>query len=223
MSKPSAQFVAAMEDVLDVYQRPYDPERPVVCLDEGGKELHGTPHGETPLQPGQPARQDYEWERHGMANLFLWVEPLTGKRNVCVTQRHTAIDFAYQLRTLVDDAYPDVDQIVLVTDNLNIHRTASLYEAFDPEEAHRIARKIEWHYTPKHGSWLDIAEIELSVLSRQCLSRRICDYETLQSEVAAWLERRNKVGSPIKWQFTTKDARIKLARLYPIYDDSKSN
>lgn len=150
-----------MEDVLDVYQRPYDPKCPVVCLDEGAKELHGTPHGTLDVQPGQTQRQDYEWERHGMANLFLWVEPLAGRRRVEVTERHTAVDFAHQLRYLAESVYPEAQQIVLVTDNLNIHKTASLYEAFEPQTARRIARKIEWHYTPKHGSWLNMAEIEL--------------------------------------------------------------
>lgn len=206
-----------MEDILDVYQRPYDPKRPVVCFDEGGKELHATPRGALPLRPGQPARQDYEWERHGMANLFVWVEPLAGRRNVDVTERHTAIDFAHQLRKLVDESYPDADTIVLVTDNLNIHTPASLYAAFEPAQAHRIARKLEWHYTPKHGSWLNIAEIELSVLARQCLDRRIPDLASLQREVKAWERRRNELGPPVRWQFTTADARIKLAHLYPTY------
>lgn len=205
-----------MEDVLDVYQRPYDPRRPVVCFDEGGKELHGTPRGALPMRPGQPARQDYEWERHGMANLFVWIEPLTGRRSATVTERHTAIDFAYQLRKLVE-SYPDADTIVLVTDNLNIHTRASLYEAFEPAEAHRIANKLEWHYTPKHGSWLNMAEIEISALARQCLNRRIADAAVLDQEVKAWERRRNDLGAPIRWQFTTADARIRLAHLYPTY------
>jgi hypothetical protein len=206
-----------MEDILDVYQRPYDPLRPVVCFDEGGKELHGTPHGTVSARPGRPARQDYEWERNGMANLFVWIEPLTGRRSVTVTAHHTAIDFAHQIRNLADESYPKADKIVLVTDNLNIHSRASLYEAFEPEEAHRLANKLEWHYTPKHGSWLNIAEIEISALSRQCLNRRIPDMATLDREVKAWEHRRNKVGAPIRWQFTTADTRTKLAHLYPTY------
>lgn len=216
-----------MEDVLEVYQRPYDPARPVVCLDEKSKELHTTPHGilpaepkaETlpgePLKPGKPRREDYEYQRNGTRNLFLWVEPLSGKRQVCVTERRTALDFARQLKSLVA-AYPEAEQIVLVTDNLNTHTAACLYEAFVPEEARRIAQKIEWHYTPEHGSWLNMAETELSVLSRQCLNRRIGDAATLIQEVAVWQERRNQTQTPIRWQFTTSDARIKLRQLYPV-------
>ena len=203
-----------MEDVLEVYQRPYDPLRPVVCLDEKSKELHGTPHGNLPLEPGKSRREDYEYERNGTRNLFLWVEPLAGKRHVCVTERRTALDFAPQLRALVD-AYPEAEQIVLVTDNLNTHSPACLYEAFAPEEARRIAQKIEWHYTPEHGSWLNMAETELSVLTRQCLNRRIADADTLEREVSAWQERRERTRTTIRWQFTTQDARIKLRRLYP--------
>ncbi|MDQ2798853.1 MAG: transposase [Armatimonadota bacterium] len=159
MGKPSARFVSKMEDVLEVYQRPYDPARPVVCLDEKSKELHATPHGLLPLEPGKPRREDYEredyeYERNGTRNLFLWVEPLAGRRHVCVTERRTGLDFALQLRALVG-AYPEAEQVVLVTDNLNTHSPACLYEAFAPEEARRIAQKIEWHYTPEHGSWLN--------------------------------------------------------------------
>jgi hypothetical protein len=205
-----------MEDVLDVYQRPYDPFYPQVCFDEGGKELRATPHGCLPAEPGQPQRQDYEYERHGKANLFLWVEPLTGRRRVLVTERHTACDFAEALRLLVDEEYPDAEKIVLVVDNLNIHKAASLYERFAPEEAHRIAKKIEWHYTPEHGSWLNMAECELSVLQRQCLDRRIPDQETLTAEVAAWERTRNQKQVTIDWRFTTEEARIKLKRLYPV-------
>lgn len=203
-----------MEDVLEVYQRPYDPRRPVVCLDEKSKELHATPRGHLSLQPGQPRREDYEYERNGTRNLFLWVEPLSGRRRVCVTERRTALDFAQQLKHLVA-AYPEAEQVVLVTDNLNTHHPASLYEAFAPEEARRSAAKIEWHYTPEHGSWLNMAETELSVLGRQCLNRRMADAETLAREVAAWQERRDRAQTPIRWQFTTKEARIKLWRLYP--------
>jgi hypothetical protein len=204
-----------MEDVLEVYARAYDPKRPVLCVDEGAKELRSTPRGTLPMQPGKPARLDYEYERHGKANLFVAVEPLTGWRSVRVTERHTSVDFAEELRLLVDIAYPDAEQVVLVTDNLNIHSLSCLYEAFPAPEARRIARKIEWHYTPEHGSWLNIAEIELSVLHRQCLSRRIEDAQVLAREIAAWQRARNAAPRPVNWQFTTADARIKLKRLYP--------
>ena len=211
-----------MEDVLDVYARPYDPKRPVVCFDEGGKELRDTPNGTLPMQPGQPAREDYEYERFGKANLFLSVEPLAGRRRVQVTERHTACDFAEAIRVVVDEDYPDAEIVVLVTDNLNIHKPASLYERFEPDEAHRIVRKIEWHYTPEHGSWLDMAECELSVLARQCLSRRIPDIETLSREVEAWQTRRNAAQVTIDWHFTTADARVKLKRLYPVLKEHGS-
>jgi hypothetical protein len=162
-----------MEDVLDVYQRPYAPTRPVVCLDEASKELHDLPRGSLPVEQGQPRRQDYEYERHGVANLFLMIEPLRGWRKVRVTERRTRCDFAEQLRLLSDEDYPQAERIVLVVDNLNTHGPGSLYEAFEPEEAHRLAARFEWHYTPEHGSWLNIAECELSVLQRQCLDRPI--------------------------------------------------
>jgi transposase len=212
-----------MEDVLDVYQRPYDPKRPQVCFDEGGKELRGTPRGTLPMEPGQSAREDYEYERHGKANLFLWAEPLVGRRRVLVTERHTAVDFAEAVRILVDEEYPDAEKIVLVTDNLNIHKVASLYERFEPQEARRIAQKIEWHYTPEHGSWLNMAECELSVLTRQCLSRRIPDIETLRKEVDAWQYKRNRAQVRIDWRFTTQDARIKLKRLYPVLKEQSND
>lgn len=205
-----------MEDVLEVYQRPYDPQRPVVCLDEKRKELHSTPRGTLPMEPGQEAREDYEYARHGTTNLFLAVEPLAGRRSVRVTERRTARDFAEELRRLVDEEYPDAERIVLVTDNLNTHTPACLYERFAPEEARRIARKIEWHYTPEHGSWLNIAECELAALSGQCLNRRIADRETLVREAGAWEARRNAARVTIDWQFTAADARIKLKRLYPV-------
>jgi len=204
-----------MEDVLDVYHRPYNPDAPVICLDECSKELHSTPRGELTSAPGSACRQDYEYERQGTCNIFCWVEPLVGRRGVRVTSRRTAVDFAEQLRLLVDEAYPDARQIVLVTDNLNTHHLGALYERFAPEEARRIAQRLEWHYTPEHASWLNMAEIELSVLSRQCLARRIGDAETLAREVAAWEQERNMAGARIDWQFTTADARIKLRRLYP--------
>ena len=210
-----------MEAVLDVYQRPYDPERPQVCLDEALKELHSTPQGTLPRQPGQPERQDYEYERHGTASLFLWIEPLTGRRKVRVTARQTGGEFAEQLRLLVDEDYPEATQVVLVVDNLKTHSPACLYERFAPQEARRIARKLAWHYTPEHGSWLNIAECELSVLERQCLARRIPDVETLKREVAAWELRRNQAHVTIDWHFTTADARIKLKRLYPVLKKQK--
>jgi hypothetical protein len=204
-----------MEDALEVYQRPHDPRRPVVCLDETSKGLHATPRGALPMEPGQPARQDYEYERHGTANLFLWVEPLAGRRGVQVTERRTAVDLAHRLRALSDEHYPDAERVVLVTDNLNTHGPASLYEAFAPAEARRLAARFEWHYTPEHGSWLNMAEIELSVLSRQCLSRRIADAAALEREVCAWEQERNGARATIRWQFTAADARVKLRRLYP--------
>lgn len=216
IGKPSAQYVAKMEDVLDVYCRPYDPKRPQVCLDEISKELHATPRGSLPLKPGQPLRQDYEYERHGVCNLFLTIEPLTGRRKVRVTDRRTAQDFAEQLRVLVDEDYPEAEVIVLVVDNLNTHGPACLYERFEPAEARRIATKIEWHYTPEHGSWLNIAECELSALVSQCLNQRIPDKATLTGEVAAWENRRNTARVTIDWRFTTAEARIKLKRLYPV-------
>jgi hypothetical protein len=217
-----------MEKVLDVYQRPYDPKRPLVCLDETGKELRSTPEGGLPPRPardgkpGTPAREDYEYKRAGMSNLFLWVEPLTGKRGVTVTDQRTAYDFAEQLRMLVEEHYPEADKIVLVTDNLNTHTPACLYERYDAEHAHRIMNRIEWHYTPPHGSWLNMAECEISVMARQCLNRRIPDKQTLDQEIRAWVEKRNRELVTIKWQFTAPDARIKLRRLYPVLKFSKS-
>jgi transposase len=210
-----------MEDVLDVYQRPYDPTRPVVCLDEKSKELHGQMRAPLPLKSGKERREDSEYIRNGTAHLFLWVEPLAGRRGVWVTERRTAVDFAEQLRRLVEEDYPHVEQIVLVTDNLNTHSIACLYEAFSPEQAQRIARKIEWHYTPEHGSWLNMAELELSVLGRQCLNRRIADVASLVFEAAAWERERNAASVTINWQFTTSDARVKLRRLYPVVKERK--
>ena len=210
-----------MEDVLAVYQRPYDPKRPVVCLDELSKVLRSTPRGKIAMQPGESLRQDYEYERHGVANLFLSVEPLHGQRQVRVRDHRTAHDFAEVIRAIVDEDYPDAEFIVLVVDNLNTHGPAALYEHFPPEEARRIAEKIEWHFTPEHGSWLNVAECELSVLTRQCLKRRIPDKETLFSEVNAWTKRRNDTKVTIDWQFTANDARIKLKRLYPVLKEQK--
>jgi hypothetical protein len=211
-----------MENVLAVYQRPYDPQRPLVCLDEISKTLHDTPRGTLPMQPGQVARQDYQFTCNGTVNLFLKVEPLRGWRKVRVTDRRTSLDFAEELRTLVDEDYPEAAIIVLITDNLNTHSPACLYEAFPPAEARRIAAKLEWHYTPEHGSWLNVAECELSVLARQCLARRMPHKPTIISEVAAWQQKRNAAQVTICWQFTTSDARIKLRRLYPVVNVQNS-
>jgi hypothetical protein len=205
-----------MEDVLAVYERPYDPKRPLVCVDESNKELHKTPRGSLPAEAGQVARQDYEYERNKTANMFMTVEPLVGKRRVRVTDHRTKQDFAELLRCLSDEDYSEAAIIVLVTDNLNTHSPACLYERFEPAEARRIAEHFEWHYTPEHGSWLNMAEIELSVVNRQCLARRISDKETLSAEVSAWETSRNDVKVQIDWQFRTGDARIKLKRLYPV-------
>lgn len=211
-----------MEDVLAVYHRPYDPRRPVVCLDETSKALRSTPRETIPMQPGQSTRQDYEYERHGTASLFLSIEPLCARRQVRVRASRTGLDFAEVLRALVDEDYPAADTLVLVVDNLNTHHPGVLYERFPPAEARRIAEKIEWHYTPEHGSWLNIAECELSVLTRQCISRRIPDKATLTDEVSAWVHRRNNANITVDWQFTTDDARIKLKRLYPALKEQTS-
>lgn len=211
-----------MEDVLDVYQRPYNPKRPLVCVDEMTKELNSTPYGTLPLSPDQPQREDYEYERHGTVNVFMSVEPLAGKRRVRVTERHTRFDFAEELRCLVEDDYPEAEQIVLVTDNLRTHSLYALYETFPAEQARNIARKLEWHYTPEHGSWLNIAETELSALSTQCTGRRMASREVFTGEVAAWEKRRNERTVRTLWQFRTEDARLKLRRLYPEFkQDSK--
>ena len=208
-----------MEDVLEVYQRPYDPRRPQVCFDESSKQLVGEVTPSTLPQPGQPAREDYEYVRNGTANLFMLSEPLQGWREVKVTDQRTKLDFAHVIRDLVDKHYPEAESIVLVMDNLNTHKPASLYEAFPPEEARRLISKLEIHYTPKHGSWLDMAEIELGLLNRQCLNRRIPDQSTLKGEVAAWVSQRNATYRKIDWRFTTKDARITLKRLYPVANE----
>jgi transposase len=213
--KANAGFVAAMEDVLEVYAQPYNPKRPQVCFDEGGKQLIGEVRPPLPVRPGTPRREDYEYERNGTANLFMVFEPLAGVRRVEVTQRRTNQDFARIIRRLVDEWYAQAEKIVLVLDNLSTHTPAALYEAFEPTEARRLVEKLEWHYTPKHGSWLNVAEMELSVLARQCLDRRIPDEETLRREVAAWEQQRNTAVMKVDWQFTTADARVKLKRLYP--------
>jgi len=204
-----------MEDVLDTYEKPYDPARPVVCVDEAGKQLIGEVRQPLPVRVGSPAKQDSEYRRGGMANLFMAFEPLAGIRHVEVTTRKTSVDFARFLQQLSDEHYPDAQKIVLVCDNLSTHSPAAFYQAFEPVEARRLAERFEWHYTPKHGSWLNVAEMELSVLARQCLDRRIPDQNALASEVAAWQHLRNKTVVKVHWQFTTTDARIKLSKLYP--------
>ena len=211
----SSAFVAAMEDVREVYHRPHNPEYPVVCLDETSKQLIAETRVPIAAKPGRPARYDYEYERNGTANLFMLFAPLEGWRHVEVTDRHTAVDYARLLKVLSDEHFPHAARIVLVQDNLNTHKPASLYEAFPAVEARRLVERFEWHYTPKHGSWLDMAESELSVLSTQCLNRRIPDKQTLVEEVAAWQIERNKKHAKADWQFTTADARVKLKRLYP--------
>ena len=207
-----------MEDVLAVYTRPRDPDRPLVCLDESSKQLIKETRVPVPMKKGQPAREDYEYERNGTANLFMMFAPLEGWRHVEVTDQHTAADYAKILKNISDNRFPEAEKIVLVQDNLNTHKPASLYEAFPADEARRLVERFEWHYTPKHGSWLDMAESELSVLSGQCLDRRIPDKQTLTDEVAAWEARRNKKHAKADWQFTTADARVKLKRLYPQFE-----
>ena len=204
-----------MEDVLDVYCRPYDPRHPVVCMDESSKQLLSDIRPPLPMAPGAPVRVDDHYQRQGTRNLFLACEPLRGWRHLQVTQRRTKIDWALFVRDLVDVHYPDATRIVLVMDNLNTHRPASLYEAFEPAEAKRIWDRLELHYTPKHGSWLNIAECEFSVLSRQCTNRRIADEQALEAAVAAWQAERNARTVTVDWQFTTDDARIRLKHLYP--------
>ena len=218
----NAGFVANMEDVLEVYHRPRDPTRPLVCLDETSKQLIVETRAPIPAKPGQKARHDYEYERNGVANLFMMFAPLEGWRHVKVTDRHAAVDYAQALKDLSDTHFPGAEKIVLVQDNLSTHTAASLYAAFPAPEARRLAERFEWHYTPKHstlkhGSWLDMAESELGVLSTQCLDRRITDTTKLTEEVAAWQENRNKNHAKADWQFTTADARVKLKTLYPSF------
>lgn len=208
-------FVARMEDILEVYHRPYDERRPLVCLDEVPVQLIGESRVPVPARPGQPARYDYEYVRNGTANLFMVFEPLLGWRWVQVTQRRTAKELAEVLRELVEELHEEAWRVVLVTDNLNTHGPGCLYEAFAPAQARRIAQKLEWHYTPKHGSWLNMAEIELAALTKQCLSRRLGTMEELKREVEHWQRRRNEALLKARWQFTTAKARIKLHRLYP--------
>jgi transposase len=218
IGKPSASYVQKMEDVLAVYERPPDPLRPVVCADETGKALQATPRGRLPARPERVERQDYEYQRRGSRNLFLALDPHRGWRTVQVTEQRTALDFAEFLRQLVEEVYPDAEQIVLVTDNLNTHKPACLYERFPPAQARRLVEKLEWHYTPEHGSWLNLAECELSVLAGQCLDQRFADAAALEQAVTAWQTERNAAHKPVQWHFTTAEARIKLKRLYPKLD-----
>lgn len=204
-----------MEEVLEVYQQPYDPELPVVCMDESSKQLLKEVRAPIPAEPGNAERFDTEYERNGTCNIFMLFEPLTGTRFVDITTSRTAIDWAEQVRRLVDELYPDAPKIQLVMDNLNTHCGASLYKAFEPEEARRILDRLEFCYTPKHGSWLNMAEIELSILGRQCLNRRIADMQIIKQEVSCWQEARNCDATPMNWRFKTSDARIKLKKLYP--------
>ncbi len=204
-----------MEDVLEVYHRPHDPTCPVVCLDESSKQLVAETRQPIPAKPGSPARHDYEYERNGTANLFMMFAPLEGWREVKVTDQHTAVDYAQVLKELSDTHFPEAKKIVLVQDNLNTHKPASLYEAFPAPEARRLVERFEWHYTPKHGSWLNLAEFELSVVSTQCLDERIPDKQTLVDEIAAWQTSRNEAHVKANWRFTTNEARIRLHRLYP--------
>ncbi len=204
-----------MEDVLDLYAEPFDPARPQVCFDECPYQLVGDVRQSVPMEPGQPERVDYEYERKGTCNLFMLIQPLAGWRQVDMTDRRTKKDFAHQMKALVDDHFPDAAVIRVVLDNLNTHTPGALYDAFPADEARRIARKLEFRPTPKHGSWLNMAEIELAVLMRQCLDRRIGDAATVREEITAWEAKRNADRTMIHWQFTTPDARVKLKRLYP--------
>ena len=212
----NASFVANMEDVLEVYSRPYDEDYPVVCMDESSIQLIGEVQQPIPAKPGHPNLQDDEYVRYGVASIFIEVEPLGGKREVKITEQRTRVDWAYFIKEMLENRYPQAKKVVLVMDNLNTHNIASLYTAFEPEVAKKLADRLEIHYTPKHGSWLNIAEIELSVLKGQCLNRRIPKMEQLKSEVKAWNIDRNNNQSKVDWQFTNDDARIKLKRLYPI-------
>jgi transposase len=220
----NAEFCWRMEDVLDVYTRPDDSRYPQICFDERPVQLLAdvraplAARASTEEHDGTPLRQDYEYERRGTANLFLWYEPLASRRHVEVTEHRCRDDWAHCIKHLVDESYPDAERIVLVLDNLNIHSPASLYQAFEPAEAKRIADRLEIHYTPKHGSWLNMAEIEIAILSGQCLDRRIPDIDTLTSEIAAWEADRNETATSVNWRFTTVDARIKLRYLYPSHD-----
>lgn len=214
-AKANAAYAARMEDILAVYARPVDPARPLVCFDEAGKDLKRHKRPPQSAAPGRLAREDSEYTRAGSRNLFLCFAPYLGQRQITVTARRTAVDFAYAIRDLVDGQFPEAERLVLVLDNLNTHTPAALYAAFPPAEAWRLLEKLEWHYTPTHGSWLNMAELEWSVLVRQCLSRRLADQETLETEIAAWVAERNADGATVDWHFTKEDARQRLHWLYP--------
>ena len=216
-SKVNAEFVYHMEDLLALYTRPLDPFRPLVCMDETNKQLLADLQPPQPPKPGQPVRYDYEYERRGVANLFMFFAPLLGQRYVKVSQHRTARDWAEAMRELSDEIYPQAEKIIVVLDNLSTHSPAFFYQVYPPEEALRLAERFEFHFTPKHGSWLNMAELELSVLTRQCLAARIPDQEHLASQVKAWEVERNVALVKVHWQFTIQDARIKLASLYPKY------
>lgn len=216
-SQADADFVYRMEDILALYTQPYDAQRPVVCMDEASKQLVSETHIPLPLKPGHPLKYDYQYQREGVCNLFMFVEPLAGQRHVRVRLQRTKVDWVAEMKWLAETIYPNVSVIRLVLDNLNTHNPSAFYERLPPAEAHRLLDRFEFHYTPKHASWLNIAEIELSVLSRQCLARRIPNQSQLQEEVEAWEIKRNKACRSINWQFTSKDARIKLKQLYPSY------
>jgi hypothetical protein len=211
----NAAFVANMEDVLEIYKRPYNPADPVVCMDEQPTQLIKETRKEIAAEPGSPQRVDYEYERNGTAENFMFTEPLGGWRKVNVREHRTAVDWAYEIRDLLNEDYPDAEKVTLICDNLNTHKIASLYEAFEPIQARRLAERLDIHYTPRHGSWLNVAEIELSVFTKQCLDRRIPDMVRLQEEAQVWYCQRNAKQKTVDWQFTTENARIKLKRLYP--------
>ena len=215
-----AEFVWRMEDILDVYAQPYDPKRPVVCFDEQLVQLIAETRKPLPPEPGQLERFDYEYRRNGTRNLFVFFQPLAGRRHILITERRTKIDYAHAMRYLVDELFPEAEVVIVVEDNLNTHSPAALYEAFEPAEAKRILDRLEFHYTPKHGSWLNMVEIELSILSEQCLDDRIPDDGTLRREVEAWETARNEQGATVNWRFSTSDARVKLERLYPNLSES---
>jgi len=204
-----------MEDILDVYELPYDPLRPVVCMDEKPYQLLGDVRESWAMRPGDTEKVDFEYTRNGTCSIFAFIEPLGGRHHTSVRERRTAKDWAEEIRYLVDEMYPEAEKIILIMDNLNTHKAASLYKEYPPEEARRITKKLELHYTPKHGSWLNIAEIELNVMTRQCLSRRIDNIDTLRKELATWEQERNHNQATVNWQFKTKDARVKLTSLYP--------
>ena len=207
-----------MEDILELYHLPYDPLVPLVCMDEQPVQLTKEKRPTIPVKPGKPVRADYEYERNGVANVFMFTEPLGQYRHVSIREHRTSIDWAWEVRYLLEVSYPEAERIRLVCDNLNTHTIGSLYKAFPPQEARRLARRLDIHHTPKHGSWLDIAEIELSALTLQCLDRRIPDIQTLRNETTTWAKRRNAQQKGVDWQFTTNDARIKLKRLYPVIE-----